>query len=138
LQIQMMSTKLSFNEAPQKCCGYAWMMYTLCLFSLSSLSSLFSLFNLFNLFSWLCEFARRWSSNRFLNVQNWWNSDLHANLVFSSRNWSDKIWYANSVRELPLLDRDTFQNPWSIESFPLKFMIQNATANRNIDAKCKI
>jgi hypothetical protein len=34
LQVQMMSTKLPFNEAPRKCCGYAWMIQTVCVFSL--------------------------------------------------------------------------------------------------------
>jgi succinate dehydrogenase hydrophobic anchor subunit len=34
LQIQMMSTKLLFNEIPRKCCGYAWMIYTKCVFGL--------------------------------------------------------------------------------------------------------
>jgi hypothetical protein len=34
LQIQMMSTKLHFNEATRKCCRYAWMIQTMCIFSL--------------------------------------------------------------------------------------------------------
>jgi hypothetical protein len=34
LQIQMMSTKLLFNDAPRKYCGYGWMIHTLFVFSL--------------------------------------------------------------------------------------------------------